>query len=277
MTFAAMQTWFSYHIYPLEAPEVFLARGLRPFLEQNIWPTPGARAFFIRYEDEHGFHIRLRLRGEDQWLRQNIQPTLEEAFAERGTLEEVPYLPETDRFGDATALDAAEQHFHLSTRVVLDRLNRPYTYGDALFDALRLHLITAYALQWQPERCAWYFGELCNQWMDLFFQPAGKGATGESDWRASLKADFEESFAPQRNEVRNALSELWTALDKGKFDPDQPEWLRWLRGNQLILPELGEQLDKSLPSLIHLTNNRLGLNNQDEVYLNFMLSRVFQL
>ena len=50
--------------------------------------------------------------------------------------------------------------------------------------------------------------------------------------------------------------------------------MRWLRGNQLVLPEFGDQLEKVLPSLLHLTNNRLGLSNQDEVYLNYILSKV---
>ena len=69
------------------------------------------------------------------------------------------------------------------------------------------------------------------------------------------------------------MIELWKALETEKFDKKQPEWARWALGNQIILKELGANLDRALPSLIHLTNNRLGLNNQDEVYLNFILSK----
>jgi len=262
-----MQSWISFHIHPLETLDVFLARGVRPFLTEHIWPVQQARAFFIRYEDENGPHIRLRLRGDVDMLR----PAVHGWFPGRGIVEEMPYQSEPERFGGEEALNWAEEHFHLSSRVVLDRLNRPYTYGDAMFDALRMHVITAFAAGWNREKSAWYFENLCAQWIDLFFQPAKEGANGESNWREALRQDFEQSFTPQREELRLAVVELWTALEKGKFDQEQPEWLRWLRGNQLILPEFGDKLEKSLPSLLHLTNNRLGVTNQDEVYLNYLL------
>jgi len=272
MTFAAMtQNWLSYHIHPHETLDVFLVRSVLPFLGQHVWPEKGKRAFFIRYEDEQGPHIRLRLRGEEDWLA-DMRPVAEEWFADRGNLELFPYQPETERFGSPEALPWAEEYFHLSTRVVLDRLNRPYTYGDAMFDALRMHVITAFSAGWNREKSGWYFDQLCTQWMDLFFQASEK-TTGTTDWQQSLRADFEQSFAPQQEELRLVVSELWDALKKDQHDPEQPEWLRWLRGNQMILKELGDDLDKALPSLLHLTNNRIGINNQDEVYLNYLLAK----
>lgn len=268
-----MQQWRSYHIHPLETLDVFLARGLRPFLDQHIWPTKNTRAFFIRYDDENGPHIRLRMRGESDWLENTLHPAVEAWFSERGTLEEVPYIPEPDRFGGGQLLNWAEEYFHLSSRVVLDRLNRPFTYGDAMFDALRMHVITAFSAGWKREKSSWYFENLCKQWIDLFFQSTQSANDGSSDWKESLLQDFEKSFTPQQEELRFAVVELWDALEKGNFDQEQRDWLRWLRGNQMILPEFGDELEKTLPSLIHLTNNRLGINNQDEVYLNYLLWR----
>lgn len=272
MTFAAMmQSWLSCHIHPYETLDVFLVRSVSPFLAQHVWPNKGKRAFFIRYEDERGPHIRLRLRGEEDWLNE-IQSAAESWFADRGALELFPYQPETERFGSPESLPWVEEYFHLSTRVVLDRLNRPYTYGDAMFDALRMHVITAFAAGWEREKSSWYFDQLCSQWMELFFQPSEK-AGSSADWQQALRADFEKSFTPQQEELRLVVSELWQALKKDQNDPEQPEWLRWLRGNQMILKELGDDLDKALPSLLHLTNNRIGINNQDEVYLNFLLAK----
>ena len=72
--------------------------------------------------------------------------------------------------------------------------------------------------------------------------------------------------------MQGALQALWKALDNEKFDKKQPEWARWALGNQMILKDLGQDLARALPSLIHLTNNRLGLNNQDEVYLLYILA-----
>lgn len=267
-----MQNWLSYHFYPLESEEVFLTRAVRPFLEQFIWNKPGTRAFFIRYEDERGPHIRLRLRGEDEWLQETLEPVVDGWFAERGERLAVPYDPEATRFGGEEALVWAEEYFHVSTRVVLERLQRPqYTYGDSLFDALRMHTMTVFAAGLPREKAAWYFGQLCETWIPLFFKPEN----GEND-TAVVKGvldNFEKNYAPQAESIASTLHNLWNTLTEEKFDPKQPEWVRWFRGNQLILKEFGPTLEKALPSLLHLTSNRLGVNNQDEVYLMYVLSK----
>ena len=268
-----MQTWLSYHFYPLETADVFLTRALRPFLDQYIWPRSGARAFYIRYDDEKGPHIRLRLRGEADWIQETLAPAVEGWFAERGVRISEPYEPETARFGGADAMGWAEEYFHVSTRVVLERLQRTaYTYGDALFDALRMHTMTAYAAGLEREKAAWYFGQLCEQWMLLFFQPADNEAS-EAAMRATLLDNFQANFTPQAEHLRATIDNMWKAVGEEKFDPKQAEWVRWHRGNQLILKAFGDGLEKVLPSLLHLTSNRLGINNQDEVYLMYVLSR----
>ncbi len=265
--------WLSYHFYPLETPDVFLTRAIRPFLEQYIWPTKGTRAFFIRYEDERGPHIRLRLRGESGWINEILRPAVEGWFAERGEYSEVPYQPEPERFGGEEALAWAEEHFHVSTRVILDRLKHPtYSYGDAMFDGLRAHVISAYAAGFDREKTKWYFGQLSEQWLPLFFQSADP-STPEEALLFRIKENFATSFDRQKDSLRATLAALWKALEKEKLDQKQPEWLRWLRGNELILNGLGENLEKALPSLLHLTNNRLGINNQDEVFLCYLISK----
>jgi len=263
--------WLSIHFYPLENQDVFLVRGLWPFLQQNLWANRGTRAFFIRYQDERGPHLRIRMRGEETWLRETLLPAFTGWMEGRGEWVEVPYQPETERFGGETALGWAEETFHLSTRVVLERLIREqHTYGDSMFDALRMHTIAAHAAGMNQEKAARYFGQLTEQWLPLFF--ATEGAPDEL-FLSGIKAGFEKNFEPQEHDLRGTLTELWKALDKESFDKKQPEWARWAQGSQIIFKELGEHLDRALPSLIHLTNNRLGLNNQDEVYLNFILSK----
>ncbi len=263
--------WFSIHLYPLENQDVFLVRSLRPFLQQHIWANRGARAFFIRYQDELGPHIRLRMRGEESWMEETLGPAFTSWQEGLGDWRNVPYIPETERFGGEEALGLAEEYFHLSSRVALDRLAREqHTYGDSMFDALRMHTIAAHAAGMNQEKAAHYFGRLAEQWLPLFFAPEGEPDPG---FFAEIKSGFEQNYAPQAEVLRATLSELWKALDKEKFDKKQPEWARWSLGNQMVFKELGKSLDLALPSLLHLTNNRLGLNNQDEVYLNFILSK----
>jgi thiopeptide-type bacteriocin biosynthesis protein len=262
-----MQTWRSFHFQPLETPELFLARAFRPFLERYVWPQAGTRAFFIRYEDEQGPHLRLRLRAEAAYMQETLLPAFSEWMADRGAWTEVPYEPETERYGGPEGLALAEEYFHQSTRVVLDRLHRPYTYGDALFDTLRLHTITAFAGGMTRAEAGTYFGRLADQWLPLFFQSEEEG------WQEQVKADFENAYARQEEALQGTLQALWQNLEQEKFDKTQPEWLRWLRANQLILDQFGPNLEKVLPSLLHLTGNRIGLNNQDEVYVLYILSR----
>ena len=264
-------TWLSIHLYPLDNQDVFLVRALRPFLQQHIWANRGVRAFFIRYQDERGPHIRLRIRGEESWMGETFRPAFSNWQEGRGDWLEVPYIPETERFGGQEAIGLAEEYFHLSSRVVLERLAREqHTYGDSMFDALRMHTIAAHAAGMSLEEAARYFGQLTEQWLPLFYAQENEAATG---FLAEIKAGFEKNFAPQSEDLRATLSELWKALATEKFDKKQPEWARWALGNQMILKALGENLDRALPSLLHLSNNRLGLNNQDEVYLNFILSK----
>lgn len=260
--------WLSIHFYPVETQDVFLTRALKPFLEQYIWPHPDARAFYIRYQDEKGPHIRIRMRGAEDWLQEMVLPAFEGWFSGRGPWEAVDYVPEAERFGGASALAWAEEYFHVSTRVVLDRIARDqFTYGDAMFDALRLHIITAVGAGLTRERTRWYFEQLFDQWLPLFLPP--DGPDGPVDYRSA----FEQALAPQQAQVSATLDAFWNALSMEKFDSRQPEWLRWLRGNELMLKGLENDMEKALPSLLHLTNNRLGINNQDEVYLNFILSK----
>ena len=267
-----MPKWLSYHIQPLETPDVFLARGLKPFLEQYVWSTPGARAFFVRQEVEDGPEIRLRLHGQPDWTDNTLRPAVQEWFASRGEITEAEYHPEPERFGGEDALKLAEEHFHLSTRVVLERLARPYTHGDALFDALRLDVITAFSAQMIRMQAARYFGRLCDQWLPMFFRPEGEEVPADHHFSHVVKESFSQSLDMQLDDIKAALEGLWNALADKKFDQEQPEWHRWLRGNDLIFKAFGDDLEKALPSLIHLTHNRLGVNNQDEVYLLYVLS-----
>ena len=126
--------------------------------------------------------------------------------------------------------------------------------------------MTAFSAGFSQDRARWYFGQLLEQWLPLFFPMEEEALATE------IKASFDTTFAPQKEQLSATMEGFWKTLGSERFDANQPEWIRWLRGNQLILKGFEENLEKALPSLIHLTNNRLGINNQDEVYLNYILS-----
>lgn len=266
--------WLSIHFYPLENQDVFLVRALRPFFQQHIWSQKGARGFFIRYQDEQGPHLRIRMGGEESWVEETLRPAFAEWQEGRGEWKEIPYTAETERFGGAEAMTWAEEHFHLSTRVSLDRLaSEQHTYGDSMFDSLRMLSIMAHAAKLTQEDAARYFSRLYAQWAPLFLFP---GTQPDSTDLETLETQFQSSFAAQESDLRGVLSGLWKALETEKFDKKQPEWARWALGNQMILPSLGESLERALPSLMHLSNNRMGILNPDEVYLCYILSKALQ-
>ena len=267
--------WHSIHFTPKEEQDIFLTQDFLPFCEQHIWNTRGTRVFFIRYNDHTGIHLRLRFKGEAEWIQKNLQPAIEKHFKKKGTWTIVPYEAETMRFGGELGTAWAEEHFHISTRVILSRLNgKNYTYGDAMFDALRLHTAAAFAAGLSKAEAGAYFNTLCDEWIKAFF--VANDATEKAELPATVRTDFKEVMAPQIDFLQDALDQFWNALTEERFDAKQPEWLRWLKGNQLIFKELGDDLrTRNIPHLLHLTNNRLGINNQDEAYLLYVLSVVF--
>lgn len=266
--------WISRHFYPLEMPDVFLVRALKPFLETYVWSQKGRRAFFVRMDDAKGrAELRVRIKGEPDWLAETLEPAIEGWFAGRGECQTAVYEPEVERCGGETGLAWAEEYFHLSSRVALERMSRvPFLYLDAMTDALRMNLSAAFAAGLDRRQTAGYFRRLRDQWIELFFGP---GAQSDNPaWKQEILEAFDEACSRQKEDLMALLDGIWYDLEKNKTDPKQPEWLRWLRGNQLILPEMDKPLlEKSLPSLLHLNHNRLGVSNQDEVYLAHVLHR----
>lgn len=259
--------YFSVEFRPSESPDVFLARALKPFLEQYIWPTRGTRAFFSRHEDEGGTLIRIRMRGDDAWTDDLLKPAFEGWMRDRGNWQEITFQPDVSAYGGEEVMVWVEEHFHIGTRVVLDRISTPeFTYGDAMFDTLRLFTAIAEAAGFSREKARWYYGELLMQWLQLF-----AGATNPTEIEDRI-IEFRDTLKPQQSDLALAIDKFWTDMETGKFQKEHPEWARWHKGSQLIFEGLGKHSEKSLPTLIHQTGNRMGLSNPDVVYLVYVLS-----
>jgi thiopeptide-type bacteriocin biosynthesis protein len=278
-----MQSWYSIHLTPKNDQNSFLVSTYLPFCEQFIWSARGVRTFFIRYEDQSGPHLRLRFKGDAEWLEKTLQPAIQQHFKKKATWTVVPYHGETDRFGGVQNLAWAEEHFHISTRVVLARLSRPnHGYGDALFDGLKMLVMAGFATDLSKAGMAHYYDQLCNQWIKAFFLPSEGISDGELS--EAVREDFNATLAPQFSFLQDALSQVLIDLEtmessnnpENSYDNKQPEWLRWLKGNQLIFKEVGTQKEILLPHLLHLNNNRLGINNQDEAYMLYVLASILK-
>jgi thiopeptide-type bacteriocin biosynthesis protein len=265
-------SWLSFHFSPLESPDVFLTRAVYPFVEQHIWQKAGQRFFFVHHPNDTDHpQVRLRFKGD---LTQ-IRTAFLTHFEGRGKWEEAPYEPEITRYGGTEGMILAEEHFHISSRVVLDRLRQPnYTYMDKLQDVLRLHTMTLAAAGLSAPEAADYFDRLCEAWIPAFFRPSDGIQLSTHELIADVKADFEAILAPQFDQIYEQIRALWVSLVDNQHDLTQPEWLRWFRGNEIVMKSLDLDHGSALAGLIHMTNNRLGINNADEAYLLYVLGQM---
>jgi hypothetical protein len=240
-----------------DATNPFLTRKLLPLLQQIIYTKKGARAFFFRKDNTRQTTIELIVKAEASWLEATVEPSLSQFMTPPDTFQ-ISYPPA--RLHEPWM----EEFFHLTTRVTLSRLSGHVTYGDSLFDALRLHTITAWAAGLDPMQVSCLFEDLTDDWFD-------SQKNSDPHFKKNTLRGFSEQLNPQKTEIQEPILELWKTLYQNNFDKNQPDWLRWIRGNQLIVPELGKQ---QLPALFECINHQLGINPYDGLYLQYIHTHI---
>ncbi|MET0133268.1 MAG: thiopeptide-type bacteriocin biosynthesis protein [Kibdelosporangium sp.] len=164
-------SWTSLHCRLSWRPEhidEFIAGKLAPLLDSD-W-------FFVRYW-ESGPHLRIRYRGELD-IVDKIRDLVDEAdhpvvaidpaayyggigapnskWLPHGDVREVPYAPETERYGGPDALPLAEDLFCRSTEVALAVLRSAGTPSAKLTAGMELAMATTIALDLdRPAAAAW--------------------------------------------------------------------------------------------------------------------------
>ncbi|WP_324604200.1 thiopeptide-type bacteriocin biosynthesis protein [Streptomyces sp. Tu 6176] len=230
-------------------PPAFPHRTAVPALPDGRAGRAGGvdRWFFIRYADPHP-HLRLRLHGEPALLNGVLLPRLHDLAGElaraglaRG-LRIDGYSPETERYGGAALLEAAEEVFHADSLLVLERLAVPE--DDRILSA------------------AHDVAELVRAFHD------GYGG----DWRQWLTATYakreqhHKAFAARR---RAALARI--TRDGGPDAVGAPYRAAPRRFGRLVREEeergtLSVTADAVLASLVHMhCNRRLGTDRTAEV------------
>ncbi|MBW5484274.1 thiopeptide-type bacteriocin biosynthesis protein, partial [Streptomyces bambusae] len=125
-----MTRWHSLHVYlhsGTEETDRFLTEDVAPLLDGAVARGEAADWFFIRY-GEGGPHVRVRVRDPAPATAAALPGALARAAAARPALpgsgpwpsehaevRDVPYLPETERYGGPLALPVAEEVFAAST------------------------------------------------------------------------------------------------------------------------------------------------------------------
>ncbi|SJZ65467.1 thiopeptide-type bacteriocin biosynthesis domain-containing protein [Chitinophaga eiseniae] len=275
--------WLSVHLFHAADLNRLLQLLVGPVVQQT-----GCPYFFIRYR-EGGQHIRLRLHvapGSLTEIRRLLQDAAqayftaypscrEKAFPTQqlqpnDTLQYIPYVRETSRYGNEQTMPLAEQQFGFSSAYVLKEINR-IDPSSALMHAIRLNVITLQALRETPEHTLNICRRFIQGWLPRLYAPQEDRAQQE----AYFLQRMEERFAFYAPALTRAATELWNG--------NVPETLQaFAAGNSHVFAQykqLGiqqEQLGVIARSFLHMGHNRLGVANHDEAYIMYFTCKCLE-
>ncbi len=215
----------------------------------------------------------------------------------------INYEPELARYGGETGLQIAESQFFSSSKTVLEMmlpvLNNTWSYQQAMGTAIRLHLGMVYALGMDIDKAADFFAEVYAHWLP--FAIARERVTqAQYEHHIKMMSDnFEQGFQEQKESMMSYHAACWEAfMQEEEFEETYlDEWLRDNRrigfelrlaqAQQLLTPRPPEfrmkmqgniepdeyELWRYFADFVHLTNNRLGIGNEDESYMAYLMMR----
>jgi thiopeptide-type bacteriocin biosynthesis protein len=211
----------------------------------------------------------------------------------------IEYEPETKRYGGKLALDISEQQFQASSDACLKIIteSEEWNYSRALGAAIQLHLGFAHALGMSLYELSHFCDVIFRGWFPRAFAWTPEMSKDEYKQKSeeTLKL-FDEQFQKQKDSLFPYHEMLWQAFEEdAEFEQ---EWLNtWVLDMKKIREKLEElqqknkieypshfeteddisiskekqQLWSLYESYVHMTNNRLGIFNQDEAYLGYLI------
>ena len=267
--------WISFHIFFKDERNAFLQKAVVPLIEQLKTASVIRDFFYIRYNQE-GPHIRIRFLCQEvmkEALSEMINAVCKNYFGARFfELREVVYRPETERYGGSATLPLAEAHFALSSKVCLAVLSEQP--DNILSRAMILHfsMMAVSALSMGE------IHELCDTYLENWFSHSGLIQDGITPRQAAIK-HFEPEY--QKMPQKDLFKKIYYLIDTN--DETGISWLdTWIEGNKSTLSDLFKaagdpsKFQRILESLIHMTNNRLGVKNYDEAFLAYLLKRTIE-
>jgi len=208
------------------------------------------------------------------------------------TFHYIPYEPEYARYGGPEGMEISERHFHVSSRMALERLtwDNMHAGGVRIAQTVQIMLGLCFAFLETQEAVARFTMEYATSWYRRFFDgkasvlnaqvlPMADLAVGRVSRRIRRAAqDFQAGtfHAITRQDAewfdhgRRLRSEMRTLIQNGRVRVSD-------------MPRRADASDDSLASLIallfsyvHMTNNRLGASLSEEVGMAYLVSRSLQ-
>ncbi|HLP46581.1 MAG TPA: lantibiotic dehydratase C-terminal domain-containing protein [Candidatus Kapabacteria bacterium] len=262
------KTWLAAYLYHAEPWEDFLVNVMKPFVDNILEKAWAEQFFFIRFW-ERGPHIRLRFKGENDILQNQVKSRLEtyflNYFKEHPSLRREPedmakwqadqqwfpndsvqyieYGPEVERYGGPEAILIAEKQFETSSRDVLAVIadSASWDYDRALGAAIQLHLGFVFALGMNLAEAGEFFSRIARHWFASAYGyiPNAPNISPEELKKSreiTMKA-FEENFSRQKATLVSYHETMWNAFTAGR--EFEQEWLNfWVQRMKAIADEL---------------------------------------
>jgi thiopeptide-type bacteriocin biosynthesis protein len=219
------------------------------------------------------------------------------------TVQYIPYEPETGRYGGEEAILAAERLFQASSDATLALMasSGAWDYNRSLGAAIQMHLAFAHSMGMSLGEARTFFARIFESWFPRAYQSFQRNLSEEemaARKEETLRA-FHKTYENQKNLLLSFHKTIWEGLEEGVEFED--EWLnRWIASVKSVKQELHGLFDRQqvfIPvfrkgsidydsgralntkdelwyiydSYIHMTNNRVGVTNQDEGYLGYLI------
>ena len=272
--------YVSIHLF-YEELNFLLRNVVFPFIELGKEGKLFQSYFFIRYS-EGGKHIRLRLLTNeeaklnaftkhyfDQFFNEypSTRTDEDDSFYPNNSIQFIDYKPEIERYGGDKLLKIAEEGFHHSSEIARQLMTSSDVWNNemAIGISLQIQIMFAHAVGFSKEETQQFFENYYKSWLFVFDEKIRKTDTFQSQFKKSShqsSIDFASSF--------------WLNLEED-VNFEESFLTDWYLKNQTLAKQLqlNNNQDYSIyESLLHMTNNRLGISNYDEVLLAFILKNI---
>ena len=277
--------WVSCHIYYQQPIESVLIKIVKPLLDEFTDSALVSLFFFVRYADQYN-HIRLRVKAASveqvPVLKNDINLYLEKNNIFQFTLnlsersdtayfKFIDYEPEIQRYGGEKALIIAESQFELSSKTVLEILNISpiWSFQRSFITALYLNMAFTFVLYTNPKECIQFWNYNFKTWLHM-------GISDTCETEILLTNHYSNYFEINKKSICPIIEAVWNSLvEEVTFDEEwMNKWINGMKGIRKALEkvEINPMLLNSVyDSYLHMTYNRLGIQNKDESLISFLI------
>ena len=264
--------------------EAVLEHTLKPLLEKHF------KAYFEQHPST---------RVEPEWLK--TAPTEQQWFP-NNSIQYIPYEQETERYGGPQAVTVGEVQFESSSNAILAaiRQSESWTYERALGIAIQMHLSFAYALGMDANETAEFYSYIFSSWLPMAYNGYARQLNKEEhiQQQEEIVQVFDKQFVAQEKTLVEFHQIILEALQEGEIFEEAwlNDWITEMKqiyADLLLLdrhglvqfpkryaissnnktPEDRQKFWAIYASYVHMTNNRLGIQNRDEGYLAYLIMK----